>query len=897
MNSPALVTAGFAASFALLCSGTDVRAAIISVEETNLGGDAPAIIESGFGEDMLIFSDREHQHNGAAFDSSTNQLNVNGDIIVPLPEYLLNHDYVMFANDARDNANYSATITADVPTIFYLLVDCRLNGLTAPTLKANNSDPVLAGPLQWIVDGGWERVNTGISPDGQPDYTAVDESGDGEGPGEGLNNFMAVYRFPVPATQITVRNNGIGGSNNIAVVGAPAPPPTDPIVSFIGQPAAISPGESTLLTWVIDPAATAATIDQGIGNVLPATGAAGDGSVSVSPQVTTTYTLEVTTPEGTETATAVVEVRPVASFTATPDRVIAGESVTLSWRVRPDATVSIEGIGNVTTGPDGVGAVTVQPTDTRSYVLTASAGGVTQEVSLGVLVSPPGQPFALIDLGATGGRVEPGSVNGRVIGAGAAGENGLDLEEFVIYANDGTPLILSVNCVDPDGFQIGSTDWRDRGNGPLEPLARLAEDFVKNNAGYIRVTLRGLPAGTYDVISWHVDPDFSQSSGMRVFVSDANGSNVDTGVVADASFEGHPDNSGAPQIHGLSTALVHSKHAKFSVRSDGTGEVSIVYDATWDEIDTEATLSGLWLIRQGDPPAPEPTFALLDIGGVEGRPEAGATGGAVIGQPTNTNGADLEPVQLTAAGGVPITVSISNLSPDGDPIGGLDWRDRGDGPDFPLVRLAEDFVKNNAGMIRVTIEGLPEGEYDVISYHIDPDNSQSSDIVIRVTDAAGTAVTAPVKGDASYFDHPSNAWAPGVQGLYPGLVLAKGARFGIRSDGSAPVILYFDSTEDPVDTETTLSGLRLISRDGNPAEPVPVVVTSVTRSVEADGARVAIEFRSTPGATYRVQASTNLATWEVLAPALPAAAGETTTFVESGIPLTTGRRFYRITEN
>ena len=93
--------------------GGGARAAIVSVNETGLGVDAAAIIAENFGEDQLSFSDRTHQHNGAAFDAASGLLSITGTDIVPLPDYLVGNDYVRFANNARDQAGYSATVTTD----------------------------------------------------------------------------------------------------------------------------------------------------------------------------------------------------------------------------------------------------------------------------------------------------------------------------------------------------------------------------------------------------------------------------------------------------------------------------------------------------------------------------------------------------------------------------------------------------------------------------------------------------------------------------------------------------------------------------------------------------------------------------------------------------------------
>ena len=183
------------------------------------------MIGNNFGEDALTFSDRTHQHNGAAFNDE-GVLSTSGTNIVPLPSYLLGHDYVQFANDARGLVDYSATVTTDVPSKFYLLVDNRINGPANDNSSPNSVDPVLGGGLQWILDGGWERVNTGISPNGQADYTGVDEGGEGVGPGVGLNQFYSVYTLPNLATSVVVESNNIGGNNMISLVAAAIPEPS-----------------------------------------------------------------------------------------------------------------------------------------------------------------------------------------------------------------------------------------------------------------------------------------------------------------------------------------------------------------------------------------------------------------------------------------------------------------------------------------------------------------------------------------------------------------------------------------------------------------------------------------------------------------------------------------------
>jgi len=215
-------------TLALFATGSSLsHSAILSILETGLGGDTAAIpVNGGFGEDALTFSDRTHEHNGAAFDSATNLLSTSGTDIVPLPSYLVGGDYVRFANNARDNSPYSAVVTTDLPSIWYLLVDNRIDGPAGNNSSPNNSDPVLGGPLQWVLDGGWTRVNTGISPNGQADYTGLDESGNATGPGLGLNQFYSVYTLGAPSTSVTVMSNGIGGNNMISLVADAVPEPS-----------------------------------------------------------------------------------------------------------------------------------------------------------------------------------------------------------------------------------------------------------------------------------------------------------------------------------------------------------------------------------------------------------------------------------------------------------------------------------------------------------------------------------------------------------------------------------------------------------------------------------------------------------------------------------------------
>ena len=1023
-------------------------AAITGVVETGLAADPAAIVGTAFGDGSLTYSDRTHVHRAAAFDAG-GVLAVGGTNVVPLPAYLVGHPYVRFANGARENAGYSAVVTSDTPAVFYLLVDNRLDGPAGTGTKANTSDPILGGQLQWVIDGGWQRVNTGISPNGQADYTSIDEGNDGT-----RNQFFSVYRLPDPATTVTVRNNGINGQNNICVIAAPAPITGEPITAFTAAPTAIAPGASATLSWVINTGATAAAIDQGIGSVLPAT-VNGIGSRAVAPLIDTTYALTVTA-GATASRQATVEVRPLAFLNASETLVAPGSPVTLSWRIRPDASATLTGFGNVSalTAPDGTGSTVVNPSTTSTWTLTSTASGRTESASVTIVTRPPGTPFALLDFGGTDGRPEPGALTGAVIGAGPNNTNALPLAPLPLTATTGEAFTLAIDNIDQAGTPVGGLDWRDRGDGPPVGLAYLAEDHVKNNGGVIRVVLSGLPAGTYGITSYHLDATLSQANAIRVLVTDATRNAAEAGVVADASWPGHPLDTGAPGTAGLTSGNVDAKAARFRVTSDGLSDVQIWFDSRAATPDIELPLAGLWITKNPPPdsitsfsadpalvvpgapatlrwiiaadatsatvtPGPgsilaqtaagvgsvsvsplvdttysltvnspsageetmtatvavrplasfsasstlvpsgspvtlswrirpdatasisgvgsiagltnpdgtggtvvNPTatttytltstaggrtenvsvtvlirpsgtqFAILDLGAVDGRPEPGALTAAVIGAgPNNTNAADLPPAPLISDTGAAFSLALDNLDPAGNPMGGLDWRDRGDAPATALALLAEDFVKNNAGMVHVTLTGLPAGTWQLTSFHIDPANSQCPAIRILVTDATRTAADTGILANASWPGHPANTGAPGIAGLTTQAVDSRAARFTVTANGTDAVHIWFDGSLDATDTEVPLAGLWLYRE----TSPIPVPITSLVHDRTARS--TTLTFPSAPGQSFVIEASSGLSPWTRLTLSHPAGAGSSTSFTETDIPAGTDKRFYRVFRN
>src|SRR5215472_7896216 len=163
------------------------------------------------------------------------------------------------------------------------------------------------------------------------------------------------------------------------------------IASFTASLATVTKGQSTVLSWTVS-GATQVSIDSTNGPVNGANSSpVGSAAVSVTPAVTTTYTLTATNPAGNNTATltvTVVDPLQIISFTASPTLIAQGQSSTLSWDVTGGQQITIEpGVGDVT----GTTSAVVTPTVTTTYDLTAiGVNGTRFDKTVTVtVVSPP----------------------------------------------------------------------------------------------------------------------------------------------------------------------------------------------------------------------------------------------------------------------------------------------------------------------------------------------------------------------------------------------------------------------------------------------------------------------------------------------------------------------------
>ena len=146
----------------------------------------------------------------------------------------------------------------------------------------------------------------------------------------------------------------------------------------------IETGESVELSWNATHAQTA-VIEPGIGAVEA------NGSLILTPEASTTYTVTVSGPGGTASAQATVAVAaplPSIAIDADPPSVVAGAFSSLTWRTTHADTITIDqGIGRV----DANGSMVVFPSATTTYTVTAQGvgGTITQSTTINVLAPEP----------------------------------------------------------------------------------------------------------------------------------------------------------------------------------------------------------------------------------------------------------------------------------------------------------------------------------------------------------------------------------------------------------------------------------------------------------------------------------------------------------------------------
>lgn len=270
-------------------------------------------------------------------------------------------------------------VVTPVATTTYTLTATNKAGITTATVTVTmtkGSIPVITGftatpeaieegetvKLEWYVTGA--------------DTVTIDK-GIGTVP---LLGFKEVS--PVEDTTYILTATNSAGSTTASVTVTVTSSGLPVISSFGAVPVNILSGGSSTLQWTVT-RATSVSINQGIGSV------ALSGSRTVSPAVTTTYTLTATNENGSVSRSVTVNVGTISppvinSFTANPSTIQYGGTAILSWDVTNANTVAIDQ-GVVITGLM-TRQVEVSPAQTTTYTLTATneAGSVTRTVTVTV---------------------------------------------------------------------------------------------------------------------------------------------------------------------------------------------------------------------------------------------------------------------------------------------------------------------------------------------------------------------------------------------------------------------------------------------------------------------------------------------------------------------------------
>ena len=284
----------------------------------------------------------------------------------------------------RDFASVNHPIPMEVPRVRYEVLERRIrNGVSTPIADAGPDQiGVAAGPI--TLNGSNSR-----DPNGEAlTYQWVQEAGPAvtiSGANQAVATFTAAagqgYSF-----RLTVRNTDGQQASARTRVTTTAPQRVQ-ILFFTATPLTIDAGQSSTLAWNVLNADTV-SITPNIGNVNPS-----NGTVSVSPNTTTMYTLTARNANGSDTATTSVVVRQTqptfTACTASPMNIMQGESATLFFATLNATTVSINnGVGNVGMS----GNVVVTPMTTTNYVVTATNQFGSATCSVAVQVTAGAAP-------------------------------------------------------------------------------------------------------------------------------------------------------------------------------------------------------------------------------------------------------------------------------------------------------------------------------------------------------------------------------------------------------------------------------------------------------------------------------------------------------------------------
>ena len=272
--------------------------------------------------------------------------------------------YTLSCTGAGGTANQSVTITVTTP---------------APTVTiAASPSSVVSGNSSTLT---WSSTNASSCSASGAWSGAQSTSGS-----VNLTNLTSTGTYTLSCT-------GAGGTANQSVtitVTAVNPAPT---VTLTASPTSITSGSSSTLTW----ASTGATSCTASGFTASGT----SGSATVSPTVTTNYSITCTGSGGTANANASVTVvsgaAPTVTLTADATAINSGQVVTLTWS--PSNATSCTGTGFVASAVHSY--VYVAPAVNTTYSINCTGPGGTASASVTVTVTSGGGPVPTATISAS----------------------------------------------------------------------------------------------------------------------------------------------------------------------------------------------------------------------------------------------------------------------------------------------------------------------------------------------------------------------------------------------------------------------------------------------------------------------------------------------------------------
>lgn len=271
-------------------------------------------------------------------------------------------------------------------------VTINIDGIppVAPAIQSFSADPVLVAPgspatLSWSVTGDYDNIALRVF--------------GGSELGTSLARMGSHVVNPAEVTTYELVVSVAGSPDLVSQVTVSMA--TAPSLSLAAAPTTITAGESTTLTWNVTGDHNDVSLrTEGPEGTTIASGLAATDTRVESPSSTTTYRLVATWLGGevlSDPVTVTVNpapVQPAATFTASPDTIVAGASSTLAWAVTGDSTnryIRLQGATEPAYADLTVeGELTVSPTTTTTYELVMEWAGqpVVQPVTVTVTPAP-----------------------------------------------------------------------------------------------------------------------------------------------------------------------------------------------------------------------------------------------------------------------------------------------------------------------------------------------------------------------------------------------------------------------------------------------------------------------------------------------------------------------------